>query len=121
MYEEQDFVAISRTIDVYDLLDNDSFKKIDELVNEGRVIKYPKKDLKPEYLDILKNDKNILSAFIGDWKKYLYPNGYSEESKFQLATDLKLNKLIALLKKEAPLQKSLFSLLKQAKQQIILK
>lgn len=105
MYEEQDFVAISKNVDVYDLLDNDNFEKIEKMVEEGRVMKYPKKDLQSEYLEVLKSDQKLLQEFLQKWENYLYPKGYKEDEKYNISEDLKLNKLLILLEKESSLQK----------------
>ena len=105
MYEQQDFIAISKTIDVYDLLDNDDFEKIEDMVEDGKIIKYPKKDLKDEYLEILKKDLSLLSDFRKRWEDYLYPTGYNESDKFEIETDLKLETLVKHLKEEKALQK----------------
>ena len=107
MYESQDFIAISKTVDVYDLLDNDNFEKIEEMVESGKIIKYPKKDLKPEYLEVLKNDQNTLTDFISRWEDYLYPRGYDKNAKYKIKIDLKLEKLFSLLETEKVLQKKL--------------
>ncbi len=104
MLEEQGFVAISKSVNIYDLLDNDNIEMIDTLSKEGKIMKYPKQDLKPEYLEILKTDLQILSDFIEKWGNYLYPNNYEENSKFKIEKDLKLEKLISLLKEEKNLQ-----------------
>ncbi len=105
MYEKEGFVAISKTVDIYDLLDNDNFEKIEQMVEEGRIIKYSKNDLKSEYMDILKNDLSLLIAFRKRWEGYLYPSGYKQEEKFEINIDLKLEKIISLLKTEKRLQK----------------
>lgn len=99
MYEEQGFVATSKKVNIYDLLEEDDFDKLEELVSRGSVIKYLKKDLKKEYLEDLKSDYAMLDHFIKLWTEFLYDE-YTLDNKFKIKDDPKLSELSRLIEED---------------------
>lgn len=67
MYENGT-VYISKKVNVYDLIDNDDFEKLEELVSEETVRKYDSKDFRESYKDHLEFDLRILNEIRDDWR-----------------------------------------------------
>jgi len=65
---ESGTVYISKDIDVYDLLDNDNFETLEELVEEEKAQKYAADDFKKEFLDDLRHDLETLREVDQLWK-----------------------------------------------------
>lgn len=88
-------VYISKKIDVYELLDSDDLETLERHVEEEKAHKYSSKDFRPDFIDDLKFDLDILRQVKALWKKV------DEDPKLEtftnmLATDsaLKNRKLI---------------------------
>jgi len=88
-------IYISKKVDVYDLLDNDDFEKLEELVNEDKAHKYKSDDFTKNYLELLQKDLDILKGIKKLWATV---NEDPKLEKFinELKSDkiLKKNKLV---------------------------
>ncbi len=60
-------VYISKAVDVYDLLDNDSLEILENLVTEKEVEAYSNDQFKPAFIDHLNNDFNTLKQIKQNW------------------------------------------------------
>ena len=61
-------VYISKKVNVYDLLDNDDFDKLEQLVAEEKAHKYAAKDFKKSFLPDLEHDLRILQQIEELWQ-----------------------------------------------------
>ena len=61
-------VLISKTVDVYDLLDNDDLERIQDLVESGDVDRYNADDFYPEFREALVRDRADLQAMLNLWE-----------------------------------------------------
>ncbi len=61
-------VLISKTINVYDLIDEDNEEKIQRLIEEEKVQEYQSSDFTPEFEQALENDLNILKEIKKLWQ-----------------------------------------------------
>ncbi len=93
---------ISKKINVYDLIDNDDFDKLEELVAEERVNKYDAKDFKKGYREKLEFDLKILQDIQKIWDKDL--------------GDPKLEQFILDLKKDTILKKNKLVIFTESKE-----
>ena len=62
-------VLISKAVDVYDLIDNDDEEKIQQLIEASKIQEYESKEFKPEYLTVLKEDRDLLQTIESLWSK----------------------------------------------------
>jgi superfamily II DNA or RNA helicase/HKD family nuclease len=62
-------IYISKTKDVYELLDSDDIDALDQLVNEEKAHKYLSKDFRKDYREFLELDLGILKEIKLLWKK----------------------------------------------------
>lgn len=62
-------VYISKKVNVYDLLDNDDFEKLESLVDEDKASKYDSKDFRKEFVEKLEFDLQILKDIKTLWTK----------------------------------------------------
>lgn len=62
-------VYISKKADVYDLIENDNFDKLEQLIYEEKAQKYDSEDFKDDYLDHLNTDLEILMKVQKLWQK----------------------------------------------------
>jgi len=85
-------IFISKTVDVYDLLDHDDMEKLEQLVEEEKAHKYKKDDFTKAFRDDLANDLVLLKKLKGLWET--------------VADDPKLDHFISLLKKDPVLSKN---------------
>lgn len=90
MYEDGT-IYISKKVNVYDLLDNDNFEKLEKAVEEEMAQKYESKDFRKDFLIDLQHDLKVLEQIWALWK-------HVEE-------DPKLSKFILELKKHKTLKK----------------
>lgn len=67
MYNEGT-VYISKKVNVYDLLDNDDFEKLEKAVEEERAQKYDSKDFRKDFLTDLQHDLEVLKQVWSLWK-----------------------------------------------------
>lgn len=67
MYNEGT-VYISKKVNVYDLLDNDDFDKLEKAVEEERAQKYESKDFRKDFLTDLQHDLEVLKQVRSLWK-----------------------------------------------------
>lgn len=94
MYE-QGTIYISRSIDVYDLLDKDDIETLDELVKEERAHKYFSKDFSKDYIDDLQHDLETLKELKELWKNVDQdPKVESFIRRLQLDPDIKNKKMV---------------------------
>lgn len=84
-------VYISKKVNVYDLLDNDDFDKLEKAVEEEKAQKYESKDFRKDFLTDLQHDLEVLKQVWALWKN--------------VDEDPKLSKFIAELKKHEKLKK----------------
>jgi len=84
-------VYISKKVNVYDLLDNDDFDKLEKAVEEEKAQKYESKDFRKDFLTDLQHDLEVLKLVWALWKN--------------VDEDPKLSKFIAELKKHEKLKK----------------
>jgi len=61
-------VYISKKVNVYDLLDNDDFDKLEKAVEEERAQKYESKDFRKDFLTDLQHDLEVLKQVWSLWK-----------------------------------------------------
>jgi len=61
-------VLISKTVNVYDLLDNDDEENIIKLIEEDKVQEYQASEFKPEFKPALEHDRKVLSEIQALWK-----------------------------------------------------
>ena len=61
-------VYISKKADVYDLLDNDDLETLEKLVLEEKAQQYETKDFRNDYIDLLRQDLDILRQIQILWK-----------------------------------------------------
>lgn len=85
-------VYISKKVNVYDLLDNDDFEKLESLVDEDKASKYDSKDFRKEFVEKLEFDLHILKDIKSLWTK--------------VDQDPKLEQFIAELKTTKALKKN---------------
>ncbi len=85
-------VYISKKVNVYDLLDNDDFEKLESLVDEDKASKYDSKDFRKEFVEKLEFDLQILKDIKTLWVK--------------VDQDPKLEQFIAELKTTKALKKN---------------
>ncbi|MFQ5561404.1 MAG: helicase-related protein, partial [Nitrospinota bacterium] len=83
---------ISKTVDIYDLLDNDELERLEELVEEEKAQKYDKGDFTSAFRDDLVHDLNLLK----DLRKLWNP----------VSKDPKLDCFLSLLKEDSILKKN---------------
>ncbi len=62
-------VYISKDVDVYELLDNDDFDKLEKLVEEDKAQKYVSEDFRKDYIDDLRHDLDTLHQVEALWSK----------------------------------------------------
>ena len=67
MYKNEEYVYISKKVDVYDLLESDSLEKLESFVDEEKVQKYDSKDFRKEFIDLLNLDLSILKEIKKLW------------------------------------------------------
>jgi superfamily II DNA or RNA helicase len=67
MYEKGT-VYISKKVNVYDLLDNDDFEKLERAVEEEKAQKYKSKDFRKEFISDLNHDLEVLKLVWQLWK-----------------------------------------------------
>ena len=84
-------VYISKKVNVYDLLDNDDFDKLEKAVEEEKAQKYESKDFRKDFLTDLQHDLEVLKQVWALWK--------------DVDEDPKLSKIIEELKKHEKLKK----------------
>lgn len=84
-------VYISKKINVYDLLDNDDFDKLEKAVEEERAQKYDSKDFRKDFVTDLRHDLKVLNQVWSLWK--------------DIDEDPKLSRFIEELKKHEKLKK----------------
>lgn len=82
-------VYISKKVNVYDLLDNDDFAKLEELVDEDKAHKYDSIDFRKEFITKLEFDLKILKDIQTQWKSV-----DSDPKLEHFITDLKTNKIL---------------------------
>ena len=82
-------VYIGSKVDVYDLLDNDDFEKLESLISEEEVYKYDSKDFKKEFIKKLEIDLKILKDIQAEWK-----NIHSDPKLEKFISELKTNKTL---------------------------
>ena len=95
-------VYISKKANVYDLLDNDDFEKLESLVDEDKAHKYDSKDFRKEFLDKLEFDLKILKDIQTQWKS--------------VDTDPKLEKFILDLRSSKILKKNKLVIFTESKE-----
>lgn len=61
-------IYISKKVNVYDLLDNDDFERLEKLVEEDKAQKYDSIDFRGDFLDDLKHDLEVLKLVREIWK-----------------------------------------------------
>jgi Superfamily II DNA/RNA helicases, SNF2 family len=61
-------VYISKKVNVYDLLDNDDFDKLEKAVEEEKAQKYESKDFRKDFLTDLQHDLEVLKQVWALWK-----------------------------------------------------
>ncbi len=82
-------VYISKKVNVYDLLDNDDFDKLESLVDEDKASKYDSRDFRKEFIEKLKFDLQILKDIKTLWAKV------DQDPKLeQFIVELKSNKVL---------------------------
>jgi superfamily II DNA/RNA helicase/HKD family nuclease len=88
-------VYISKKANVYDLLDNDDFEKLESLVDEDKAHKYDSKDFRKEFITKLEFDLKILKDIQTQWES-VDSDPKLEQFIIDLKTDkiLKKNKLV---------------------------
>jgi superfamily II DNA/RNA helicase len=88
-------VYISKKANVYDLLDNDDFEKLESLVDEDKAHKYDSKDFRKEFITKLEFDLKILKDIQTQWET-VDSDPKLEQFILDLKTDkiLKKNKLV---------------------------
>jgi superfamily II DNA or RNA helicase len=86
----QGTVYISKKVDVYELLENDDFEKLEKLVESDKAHKYDAKDFKTEFIDKLNFDLQILKDVRDLWST--------------IDQDPKLEQFIVELKKQKKLK-----------------
>jgi len=69
-------IIISKSINVYDLLDEDDEEKIQKMIREEKIKKYKSIDFKPEFKEKLKKDLEVLKQIQSLWK------GMDDDPKF---------------------------------------
>jgi superfamily II DNA or RNA helicase len=84
-------IYISKKVNVYDLLDNDDFEKLEKAVEEERVQKYESKDFRKDFINDLNHDLAVLKQVWSLWK--------------DVDEDPKLTTFIQALKKHEKLKK----------------
>jgi superfamily II DNA/RNA helicase len=99
---EQGTVYISKKINVYDLLDNDDFDRLEKYVEEEKARKYDSKDFHRDFLPDLKHDLDILKQIRELWRN--------------IDEDPKLDKLIHDLKKNRWLKKKKLVIFSESKE-----
>ncbi|MFK5983317.1 MAG: helicase-related protein, partial [Flavobacteriaceae bacterium] len=82
-------VYISKKANVYDLLENDDFAKLEELVDEDKAHKYDSKDFRKEFISKLEFDLQLLKDIQTQWKTV-----NSDPKLEQFIVDLKTNKTL---------------------------
>ncbi len=82
-------VYISKKANVYDLLENDDYAKLEELVDEDLAHKYDSKDFRKEFIAKLAFDLKILKDIQTQWKSV-----DSDPKLEQFISDLKTNKIL---------------------------
>jgi superfamily II DNA/RNA helicase/HKD family nuclease len=82
-------VYISKKANVYDLLDNDDFEKLESLVDEDKAHKYDSKDFRKEFLTKLEFDLKILKDIQTQWETV-----DSDPKLEQFISDLKTDKIL---------------------------
>lgn len=90
MYQTQQFVYISKKIDVYDLLESDNIERLELYVDEDKAHKYDAKDFKKDFITKLQFDLEILKDIKDSWAK--------------VNSDPKLEQFIHCLKSEKALK-----------------
>ncbi len=88
---EDGTIYISKKANVYELLDNDDFDKLEKLVEEEKAHKYKSSDFRKDFLPDLQHDLETLRAIWEIWK--------------DIEEDPKLEEFIINLKKDATLKK----------------
>lgn len=101
MYNEGT-VYISKKVNVYDLLDNDDFEKLEKAVEEDRVQKYKSKDFRNGFSTDLDHDLEVLKAVWELWK--------------DVDEDPKLERFIHDLKKHEKLKKQRLVIFTESKE-----
>jgi superfamily II DNA or RNA helicase len=85
----QGVVYISKKVNVYDLLENDDFDKLEKAVEDDKVQEYYSKDFVYTFIDDLNKDLNILKQIQSLWKDI------NEDPKIDvLINELKKNKIL---------------------------
>lgn len=95
MYLHQDFVYISKKVDVYDLIANDNLEKLEAFVDSEKAHKYDSKDFKKDFIEKLELDLSILRQIQQLWEKVNTDpklKQFIQELKF--TTALSKNKLV---------------------------
>ncbi|MBN8701921.1 MAG: helicase [Bacteroidetes bacterium] len=83
----QGTVYISKKVNVYDLLDNDDFEKLEKYVEEEKAHKYDSKDFRKDFITDLEHDLETLKEIKKNWA------AINDDPKLeQFVADLKSNK-----------------------------
>lgn len=103
MYDKGE-IYISKDVDVFDYIETGSEAELNKLIKAGEknIVKYTSSDFKPEYRQILENDKNYLEELINIWSKIDY--------------DPKIEKLIETLHTDENLQKNKIIIFTESKE-----
>ncbi len=99
---EKGTIYISKKVNVYDLLDDDNFDKLEKAVEEEKAQKYKSKDFRKDYIDDLKHDLKTLQSVWALWK--------------DVEEDPKLEKFIHDLKKHPKLKKKKLIIFTESKE-----
>lgn len=88
-------VYISKDIDVYELLDNDDFDKLEHLIEEDKAQKYPSNDFREGFEDDLQHDLATLRRMEIIWQKVNDdPKAESFLQQLKQDADLKTRRLV---------------------------
>jgi len=68
MFEERGEVYVSKEIDVYELLEEDSIDELIELVESGKVKRYRREELSPNFYKNLKEDTETIRSLKEEWE-----------------------------------------------------
>ena len=89
---DKGIVYISNSVDVYDLLDNDDFEKLEQLVEEEKAHKYKQDNFNNKFRDDLAHDLELLRELKQLWDP--------------VTEDPKLDRFVSLLHKDSILSKN---------------
>ncbi len=69
IFEERREVYVSKEVDVYELLEEDSIDELMELVESGKVKRYKREELSPNFYKNLKEDTETIRVLKEEWEK----------------------------------------------------